>query len=104
MYSSRYFKNEDPEKAFIILENFEQYYLSNNLNSFVFYLESLLIRMECLIKINGDIKEILAFKDRFHKLKTHENYNEIFKPKKEGMERHLRTVERELVQYKQAIK
>jgi hypothetical protein len=103
IYSSRYVKKYNPSEALKILDNFEQYFISGNLKLFIFYLESLLIRMECLLKIGANIKDIIAYKDRFDKQLESPYYSRIFKKKREGLEQHYSKIKREISQYKQTI-
>jgi hypothetical protein len=64
LYSSRCFKRENPLEALRLLNNYEEHFNSHDINMFVFSLESLLIRIECLLNTNGEIKTIIILKER----------------------------------------
>lgn len=96
LFSSRYFKINNPKEALKLLDNFEEYFETNNIKLFIFYLESLLIRMECLLKIETDIKELLSYRDRYIKYSKLPIYNEIFKSKRDSFERNFSKIQNEI--------
>ncbi|WP_366249102.1 hypothetical protein [Terribacillus aidingensis] len=101
LYSSRYFKKNDPEEALKILENFEAYFDQNNIKMFVFSLESLLIRMECLLKVNGDFNKVNSLKGIFEKYQSLPQYKNLFKDKRVNLEQNYR---RTVQKYQNKIK
>ncbi|MBU9720966.1 MULTISPECIES: NB-ARC domain-containing protein [Bacillaceae] len=104
LYTSRYLKIDSPEEALKTLENFEEYFISTNIRLFIFYLESLLIRMECHLKTNGDIEIILALKERFKKQIISPSYSKVFRQKRESIEQNMRRIDRDISQYRQIIR
>lgn len=103
LYSSRYFKKKSPEQALELLDNYEQHLNTNNMQLFVFTLESLLIRMECLIKTNGDIYKIKTYRDRLEKYCTRPQYNSIFKSKRDSIEHGFKRIKQDIKHYEKAL-
>jgi GTPase SAR1 family protein len=104
LYSARYFKKENyPIEALKLLDNYEEHFINNDINLLIFSLESLLIRMECLLSTNGEMKNILVLKDRFEKYRNFPLYAEIFKPKKDNLEQHYIKLQKELIRFKKTI-
>ncbi|PEL14293.1 hypothetical protein [Bacillus sp. AFS017336] len=99
LYSSRYFKKDQPEEALKLLNNYEQYFTNSNTQLFIFTMESLLIRMECLMRTGGDISEINLFKERFRKYTSMEEYQGIFNSKKDSIEQSFNHIKQEIEKY-----
>lgn len=85
IYCARYYKKENLEKALKILEGYEEYYYSSNINTAIFYLECLLIRIECLIHIEEDSKVIENLINRYQKVFL-EHQEKLFREKKVKLE------------------
>lgn len=100
LYCSRYYRKENPREALKLLENFEQYYVTNNLNSTIFYLESLLVRMDCLISTKADVQKISILNTRFNKIFNESPANQIFKKKREKMANDYNMINKDLKRYK----
>lgn len=98
VYSSRYYKKKNLKKALDILNNYEEFFISNNLNSYIFYLESLLLRMECLLQTSKNLEEIIILYNRFSKQLQSPQYHKIFKQTRERMNQTMKKVEREMAQ------
>jgi hypothetical protein len=103
LYSSRYFKKENPLEALKLLNNFEEHYDSQNIKLLIFYLESLLIRVECLLCTNGDLKDIQINKERFEKTLALPISNKIFKSKRDSIEQHYKKLNIEFERYQKAL-
>ncbi|MDE8674690.1 hypothetical protein [Priestia aryabhattai] len=103
LYSSRYFKKENPVEALKLLDNYEQYFQSNNTQLFIFTLESLLIRMECLLKTDGEIERIKTYRDRFEKYCSSPQYNNIFKTKRDSIEQNFKVIKQDIARYKKTL-
>ncbi|WP_224768126.1 hypothetical protein [Metabacillus idriensis] len=103
LYSSRYFKKDNPLEALKLLDNYEEHFDSQNIKLFIFYLESLLIRMECLLNTNGEIKKITINKERFEKNFKLPQSAQIFKTKRDSMEQHYNKLVLEFGRYQKAL-
>lgn len=99
LYCSRYFKKENPLEALKLLNNFEEYYVSDDTNATIFYLESLLVRMECLISVKGDVNKIITLRDRFSKIFLGPQALMIFNTKRDKMQENFNKIEREIKKY-----
>ncbi|MCM3711476.1 hypothetical protein [Sporosarcina luteola] len=101
LYCSRFYKKENPHEALKLLNNYEQYYISNkNINATIFYLESLLVRMECLISTKSDIVKIESLRDRFKKISLESQYQQIFKTKRDKMDQQFNKLIKDVDEYK----
>ncbi|QOT12788.1 hypothetical protein JNUCC32_12515 [Paenibacillus sp. JNUCC32] len=95
VYLGRYYRDENPLLAYKVSSEIDKIPAVNN-TIFSFYLESLLLRAQCLIEAKHNKEEIIKFIDAFKKESRTSRFKDIQIRKRKGFEESIRVIERTL--------
>jgi len=95
VYLARYYREENPLLAYKVSSEIDKIPTDNN-TIFSFYLESLLLRAQCLIDAKRDTNEINKFIETFKKESKTSRFKDIQYKKRKGYEESIRVIEKSM--------